>query len=192
MDDNGIVELFWQRSEDALTECKTKFGGYCRMIAKNILHSDGDADECVNDTLFRAWNAIPPAKPSKLRAFLGKIARNLALDRYEAAHSQKRGGPSSASGGNVEIALEELADILAADGPPAPERIDDGELTQAINAFLRSEPSENAAVFLKRYWYLQSVKEIADEYGYSESKIASLLFRMRGRLKQKLESEGLL
>ena len=180
MDDDGIVELFWRRSEDALAECKTKFGGYCRMIAKNILHSDADADECVNDALFRAWNAIPPAKPSKLRAFLGKITRNLALDRFEAARSQKRGG------GNAQIALEELADI------PAPERADDGELTRAINAFLRFEPSENAAVFLKRYWYLQSAKEIAAECGYSESKIASLLFRMRGRLKQKLESEGLL
>jgi RNA polymerase sigma-70 factor (ECF subfamily) len=180
MDDNGIVELFWQRSEDALTECKTKFGGYCRIIAKNILYSDGDADECVNDTLFRAWNAIPPARPSKLRAFLGKITRNLALDRYEAARSQKRGG------GNVEIALEELADI------PAPESTDNGELIWAINAFLRSEATENADVFLKRYWHLQSVKEIAAEYGYSESKIASLLFRMRGRLKQKLEREGLL
>ena len=180
MDDDGIVDLFWQRSEDALAECKTKFGGYCRMIAKNILHDDGDADECVNDTLFRAWNAIPPAKPSKLRAFLGKITRNLALNRYEAAHSQKRGG------GNMELALEELADI------PAPERTDDGELTKAINAFLRSEAPENAAIFLKRYWYLQSVKEIAVKYGYSESKIASLLFRMRGRLKQRLESEDLL
>ena len=180
MDDDGIVDLFWQRSEDALAECRTKFGGYCRMIAKNILHSDGDADECVNDALFRAWNAIPPARPSKLKAFLGKITRNLSLDRFEAARSQKRGG------GSVEIALEELADI------PAPDKTDDGEFTQAINAFLRSEPVENAAVFLKRYWYLQSVKEIAAEYGYSENKAASLLFRMRGRLKQRLESEGLL
>ena len=180
MDDNGIIELFWQRSEDALAECKTKFGGYCRMIANNILNNDGDADECVNDALYRVWNAIPPAKPSLLKAFLAKITRNLALDRYEAAHTQKRGG------GNVEIALEELADI------PAPDKTDDGELTQAINTFLRSEPPENADVFLKRYWHLQSISAISAEYGYSESKTTSLLFRMRGRLKQKLESEGLM
>jgi RNA polymerase sigma-70 factor (ECF subfamily) len=146
----------------------------------NILHNDGDADECVNDTLLRAWNAIPPAKPLRLKAYLGKTARNLALDRYEAAHSQKRGGS------NVEIALEELADI------PVPEQTDDRELTQEINAFLHSEPTENADIFLKRYWYLHSIKDIAAEFGHSESKIVSLLFRMRGRLKQKLESEGLM
>ena len=123
---------------------------------------------------------IPPAKPLRLKSFLAKIIRNLALDRYEAAHSQKRGG------GSIEIALEELAEI------PAPEKADDGELTKAINDFLRSEPSSNSDIFVKRYWYLQSVKEIAAEYGYSESKTASLLFRMRERLKQNLESEGFL
>ena len=180
MDDNAIIELFWQRSEDALTECKAKFGGLCWMIANNILRNDGDVDECVNDTLLRAWNAIPPAKPYALKAFLGKITRNLALDRYEAAHTQKRGG------GNTEVALHELADI------PAPEQTDDNALTCAINAFLRAAPTENADIFLKRYWYLKSVKEIAAEYGYKENKVASLLFRMRGRLRAKLESEGLM
>jgi len=180
MDDKGIVELFWQRSEDALTECKIKYGGYCRTIAKNILHDSGYADECVNDTLLRVWNAIPPEKPSRLKAFLAKITRNLALDRYEAAHTQKRGG------GRVAIALEELADI------PSPEKTGSGEITKAINDFLHSEPHENTDIFLKRYWYFCSIREIADEYGYSESKVISILFRMRGRLKEKLESEGLL
>ena len=148
MDDNDIIELFWQRSEDALTECGSKYGGYCRTVAKNILSNDGDADECVNDTWFRAWNAIPPARPPRLKAFLAKITRNLALDRYENAHAQKRGG------GNVEIALEELADI------PAPEA-DSGEITKAINRFLRSESPENTDIFVKRYWFLQSIREIA-------------------------------
>ena len=91
MDDNEIIELFWQRSEDALTECGQKYGGYCRTVARNITGNDGDADECVNDTWLRAWNAIPPVRPSKLKAFLAKITRNLALDRYEASHSEKRG-----------------------------------------------------------------------------------------------------
>ena len=180
MDDNEIIDLFWQRSEDALTECKNKFGGYCRMIANNILNNNSDSDECVNDMLLRAWNAIPPEKPSRFKAFLAKIIRNLALDRYEAAHTQKRGN------GNMEIALDELANISA------PEETDDGELTQSINTFLKSEPPENADIFVKRYWYLQSVNEIAAEYGYKENKIAAILFRMRGRLKQKLESEGLI
>jgi len=180
MDDYDIVELFWQRSEDALIECKTKFGGYCRIIAKNILHDDGYAEECINDMLLRAWNAIPPEKPQRLKAFLAKITRNLALDRYEATHTQKRGC------GSMEVALEELADI------PAPENIDEGEITQLINAFLHSQPSEHADIFIKRYWYLCSIKEIAIEYKYSESKVASLLLRMRKRLKQILESENLL
>jgi RNA polymerase sigma-70 factor (ECF subfamily) len=179
MDDNTIVGLFWQRSEDALTECGSKFGAYCRTIANNILRSDSDADECINETWLKAWNAIPPAKPTRLKAFLGKITRNIALDRYEAAHAQKRGG------GVVEIALDELAEIAA---PVA----SDGEITHAINVFLHAEPPENTDIFVKRYWYLQSIKEIAAAYGYSENKIASLLLRMRGRLKQKLESEGLM
>ena len=178
MDDSLIVDLFWQRSEDALTVCADRFGAYCRMIAVNVLHSGEDADECVNETWLRAWNAIPPAKPTLLRAFLGKITRNIAINQYNAAHAQKRGGA-------VEIALDELADI------PAPQA-DDGDITRAINAFLRSEPERNADIFIKRYWYLQSVKDIAAEYGHSENKIASLLFRMRGRLKTKLESEGLM
>jgi len=179
MDDNEIIELFWQRSEDALTECGNKYGGYCRTIARNITGSDGDAEECVNDTWLRAWNAIPTAKPSRFKAFLSKITRNLALDRYENSRSEKRGG------GNMEVALDELAEI------PAPEAEAD-EITESINGFLRSEPPENADIFVKRYWYLQSVKEIAAEYGYNENKITSLLFRMRKRLKQNLESEGLM
>jgi RNA polymerase sigma-70 factor (ECF subfamily) len=181
MDDNAIIGLFWQRSEDALTAVAERFGAYCRKIADNILRNSDDADECVNETWLRAWNAIPPAKPTKLKAFLGKITRNIALDRYEAVHSQKRGG------GEMEIALDELAEI------PAPEISNDSrEITRIINDFLRSEPTENADIFVKRYWYLLSVKEISAEYGYSESKVTSLLFRMRERLKQKLESEGLL
>jgi RNA polymerase sigma-70 factor (ECF subfamily) len=179
MDDERIIELFWLRSEDALTECKIKFGGYCRTIAKNILGNAEDADECINDTWFRAWNAIPPTRPTRLKSFLGKVTRNLALDKYEASHTQKRGG------GMIEIALEELADI------PIPETNDEN-ITQVINGFLHSEPPESTDIFLMRYWYLHSIKEISFEYGYSESKITSLLFRMRKRLKEKLESEGLM
>jgi RNA polymerase sigma-70 factor (ECF subfamily) len=180
MDDNTIIDLFWQRSEDALSAVADRFGSYCRVIANNILRSDADAEECVNETWLNAWNAIPPARPGKLKAFLGRITRNLALNRYEASRSRKRGG------GSVALALDELAEL------PAPETAEAGEITRVINDFLDSEPSENAGVFVKRYWYLMEIRQIAAETGYSESKITSLLFRMRGRLKQQLESEGLM
>jgi RNA polymerase sigma-70 factor (ECF subfamily) len=180
MDDERIIDLFWQRSEDAVTAVAGRFGAYCRSIAAHILHDGGDADECVNETWFRVWNAIPPARPSHLDAFLGKITRNIALNRYEAVHTAKRGR------GSVEIALDELADI------PTPETACDGEITRVIDAFLCTEPAEQADIFVKRYFYLRGVKDIAAEYGYKESKVASLLFRMRARLKTRLESEGLM
>jgi RNA polymerase sigma-70 factor (ECF subfamily) len=171
--------MFWRRSEDALTVAAGRFGAYCRRIAENILRSREDADECVNETWLKAWNAIPPAKPSVLRAFLGKITRNIALDRYNASRSQRRGG------GEVELALDELGEI------PAP-HAGDSEITAAINGFLRDESPQNADIFVKRYWYVRSVKEIAAEYGFSENEVTSTLFRMRGRLRAKLESEGLM
>lgn len=178
MDDNLIVDLFWQRSEDALNVCADHFGPYCRKIAMNVLNSSEDADECVNETWLKAWNAIPPAKPMLLRAFLGRITRNIAINRYNAAHAYKRGGA-------VAVALDELADI------PAPQA-DEGEITGVINIFLRAEQKCSADIFIKRYWYLQSIKDIAAEYGWNENKVTSLLFRMRRRLKTKLEREGLL
>ena len=179
MDDRKIIDLFFERSEDALIECARKYTYYCRSIAGNILKNNSDADECVNDTLLKVWEAIPPHRPESLKAYLGKIVRNLALDRYEAAHAQKRGG------GEVELALDELGDI------PTPIN-DSGEITQVINDFLITEAIEDADIFIKRYWYLQSIKEIASEYGFTESKVKSCLFRMRGKLKIKLESEGLI
>lgn len=180
MDDQEIVDLFWQRSEEALGACRQRYGKYCQAIAENILRSREDAGECVNETWLRAWEAIPPARPTRLKAYLGRICRNLALDRYAAGRAQKRGG------GKVEIALEELAEI------PMPERSAEGEITRLINSFLRLEPPESADIFIKRYWYLMGDKEIAAECGYSKSKVASILYRMRQRLKFRLESEGLM
>jgi RNA polymerase sigma-70 factor (ECF subfamily) len=178
MEDHKILELFFERSQEAIIQCSNQFGRYCYSIANRILHNDGDSQECVNDTWFRAWNAIPPAKPDKLSAFLGKITRNLALDRYEAAHTQKRGG------GIVHVALEELNDLASPVNPTQ------GEITSVINSFLRDESVEKADIFVKRYWYLRSVEDIAAEYGYSYTKITSILFRMRAKLKESLEKEG--
>ena len=178
MDESLIVDLLWRRSEDALTVCASQFGAYCHRIAMNVMHNGDDADECVNETWLKVWDAIPPAKPDKLRAFIGKVTRNISINRYNSDHAQKRVR-------TVDIVIDELADI------PAPQA-DDGEITQTINAFLRAEPERNADIFIKRYWYLQSVKDIAVEYGWSENRVAALLFRMRDRLKLKIESEGLM
>ncbi len=179
MEDSAIIELFRQRSEDALAEAAAKYNRYCLKIAVNILRNDEDARECVSETWFRAWRAIPPACPDRLDAFRDRITRNIALNRYEAMRTRKRGG------GEVELSLDELHDIAA------PETAPEGEITRVINTFLRSGPAEYSDIFLKRYWYLCSIKSIAAEYGCSESRIASLLLRMRKKLRKKLEREAL-
>lgn len=179
MEDNAIIDLFWRRSEEALAAVSAKYSNYCLRIAGNILHNDEDAEECVSETWFKAWGAIPPARPDRLAAFLGRITRNIALNRYEAISSQKRGG------GEIALSLDELHDIAT------PETAGEGEITRVINTFLHSQPPGHSDVFLKRYWYLCSIKSIAAEYGCSESRIASMLLRMRQKLKKVLESEAL-
>jgi RNA polymerase sigma-70 factor (ECF subfamily) len=180
MEDHQILDLFFERSQEAIEQCSSRFGRYCYAIANRILQNDGDSQECVNDTWLRAWNAIPPARPDRLIAFLGKITRNIALDRYEAARTIKRGG------GVVHVALDELNDLAS------PVNSAQGEITDVINSFLRDETTEKADIFVKRYWYLRSVEEIAAEYGYGYTKVTSILFRMRAKLKERLEKEGLL
>ncbi len=180
MDERTIVDLFWQRSEDALTQCARRYGAYCLTVTYNILRSRPDAEECVNETWLRAWQSIPPARPRSLKTYLGRISRNLALDRYEKSRAQKRGG------GEIDVALEELTLVAA------PESASDEEIAHIISSFLCRESTEHADIFVKRYWYLMTVKEISRQYGYSVSKTASILFRMRRRLKSNLESEGLI
>jgi RNA polymerase sigma-70 factor (ECF subfamily) len=179
MEDHQILDLFFERSQEAIEQCSSRFGRYCYTIAKRILQNDSDAQECVNDTWLRAWNAIPPTRPERLAAYLGKIARNIALDRYEAAHTRKRGG------GVVHVALDELNELASPVNPTQ------GEITSVINSFLRDESTERADIFVKRDWYLRSVEELAAEYGYSYTKVTSILFRMRTKLKERLEKEGL-
>lgn len=185
MDDQEILELFWQRSETAVAEAAEKYGGYCRKVAYNILHSDPDAEECLNDALFSAWGAIPPARPQKLSAFLGRLTRNAALNRWKRDHTQKRGM------GQTEEALSELSDCIP--GGDSPENaVESKELTASIQRFLVSLPQEKRRVFLRRYWYLSPIEEIAEERGASREKIKSMLFRMRKDLKKHLEKEGIL
>lgn len=183
MDDLQIIELYWARSETAIAETARKYGAYCHFIAYHILHSEEDSEECVNDTYWKAWGAMPPQRPNQLRTFLGKITRNLSLSRYETYAAAKRGA------GQVPLALDELAECLPA--PDSVERaVDDRALTELLNGFLAGLPPEARRIFLRRYWYICSVKEIAADFGISESKVKTTLFRTRNKLKQHLEKEG--
>lgn len=184
MEDRRIVELYWQRSEAAIAETQTKYGKYCHYIAYNILSDDGDAEECVNDTYLKAWDSMPPHKPTKLSTFLGKITRNLALNRLEAQKAAKRGA------GVVPIALDELTECITDNETSDP--TDEIALRGALNRFLRALPEETMIVFLQRYWYFASVKEIAANRGISETNVKVILHRARGKLKSFLEKEGII
>ena len=183
MEDRGIIALYWAREEQALAETERKYGRYCWTIAHHILRSPRDSEECVNDTWLRAWNAMPPQRPSILSSFLGKITRNLALDRYRAGHSGKRGG------GQTELALEELSECLPG-GADAESLVEAAELSRALDRFLRTLPERDCSLFLRRYWYLDSVREIADRYGVAEGTVKSSLHRTRGKLRNYLEEQG--
>ena len=183
MEDRGIIDLYWARSENAIRETDKKYGKFCHSIAYNILSDHGDSEECVNDTYLHTWNAIPPRRPSKLSAFLGRITRNLALNRYDREKAQKRGG------GQIELAVEELAECIP-DPSTVERQMEDKELADALNRFLAGLPGEARRIFLRRYWQLCTVKEIGTLYGISESKVKMSLMRTRGKLKRFLEQEG--
>ena len=182
MEDSAIIDLYWAREERALNETDSKYGGMCRTIAFNILRDRWDSEECVNDTWLRAWNAMPPQRPFVLRAFLGKIARNLSLKVYEKNHAQKRGG------GQVALALEELEDCFS-DGPET--ALEEAELTRLLDRFLRQLPQKDCCVFVRRYWYLDSIMEIAARYHMALGSVKSSLHRSRKKLKEYLEQEGI-
>ena len=184
MDDKEIIGLYWARSENAVTETARKYGKFCHSIAFHILANREDSEECVNDTWLHTWNAIPPRRPNKLAAFLGKITRNLALNRYEKTSALKRGG------GQVPLALEELAECIP-DPNTVERQLDDKLLADLLNVFLSGLSPETRRIFLRRYWNLSSVKEIALEYGISESKVKMSLMRTRGKLRSFLEKEGI-
>ena len=183
MEDAGIIALYWAREERALVETERKYGRYCWTISYNILHNREDTEECLNDTYMKAWNAMPPQRPSILSAFLGKIARNLSLDRYKAGRTDKRGG------GQMVVALEELEDCLPGSGS-VEQSLADAELARSIDRFLRTLPEKECCVFLRRYWYVDSMLEIAHRYHMAEGTVKSMLFRTRRKLKAYLEEEG--
>ena len=184
MKDNEIINLYWNRDETAITATADTYGKYCYSIAYNILSNNEDAEECVNDTWLKAWKSIPPNKPNHLSTYLGKITRNLSLDRYKLLTAQKRGK------GQVELALSELEGCVPAQ-TDMEQITDEMVLVDAIETFLRSQPRTERNIFIGRYWYLYSIRDLAGAYRMSESKVMSLLHRMRSKLKLHLEKEGI-
>ncbi len=184
MEDSAIVELYWQRSDRAIPETDRKYGRYCQAIARNICASPEDAEECVNDTWFRAWNLMPDKRPAVLPPFLGGITRHFALDKVKTYQRQKRGG------GQVPLALEELSDCLPGGTDPA-RHCELEELKRAIGDFAASLNETEQKLFVSRYWYLASIEEISRRLGWSRSRTKSALFRLRGRLRDRLQEEGL-
>ena len=182
MEDTAIIDLYWARDEGAIAETDRKYGPLCRRVAINILVSREDSEECVNDTWHRAWDTMPPQRPDSLRAYLGRIVRNLSVSRLRARTAQTRGG-------GLEIMLSELEDCLPAGGTPERE-VEAGELAGAISAWLRTLSTDDRALFVRRYWYGDGVSALAGEWGCSANQISKRMLRLRQALKARLEKEG--
>lgn len=185
MEDKQIVDLYWSREESAIHETALKYGNYCHSIAYNILQDQRDAEESVNDTYMDAWNTIPPNRPSVLSTYLGKITRRISIDRWRIRNAKKRGGDE------VVLALDELEECVG-DNHNVELQVQGNELIAAIRGFLDSLPDTERRVFLLRYWYVESTQNIARLYGFTQSKVLSMLHRIRGKLRKHLEKEGYL
>lgn len=185
MEDSQIVDLYWERNEQAIRAAASKYGDYCYSIAYNILRSREDADESVNDTYLGAWNAMPPHRPNCLRTFLGKITRRVSLKKWRDEHRDKRGGDE------VSLALEELSECIPSNAS-VEENVIAGELSARINRFVGTLAPTERQVFLCRYWYLDSIDKISADLCFGKSKVKSMLRRTRARLRADLEKEGIL
>lgn len=182
MEDQEIIELYWKKNENAISETDKKYGKYCNSIAYNIVKNSEDAEECVNDTYLKTWNTIPPTRPNYLKLFLGKITRNLAIHKYEKVIAQKRSA-------EMEIVLGELEECIA-----SKENIENqteyNELVEILNDFLEKLPTEKRNIFMDRYWNLDSIKTISCKYKVSENNIKVVLYRLRNQLKHFLNERG--
>ena len=184
MEDAEIVDLYWQRDQQAIAETDKKYGAYCQHIAYAVCSDRLDAEECVNDTWLQAWGAMPDKRPTVLATFLGKITRNLAINRFQRKTRKKRGG------GETELALEELEECIPA-ALDVERRYELQEFRQAIGRFVSGLSETEQKVFVARYWYLSPVEEIARRLQISSSKTKSMLFRLRNRLRLYLKEEDL-
>lgn len=185
MEDAAIVALYWERNQDAIEQSRLKYGAYCMAVSQNILGSPQDAEECVSDTWLRAWNAMPPHRPSALRMFLAKITRNLSFSRFRRLAAQKRGG------GTIDAVLDELAGVIA-DQSSVDDAVDARALGETVRLFIRELPDRERDVFLRRYFFTESIREIAAAYGITENHTAVILNRTRGKLRLHLIREGFL
>lgn len=184
MEDNKIVELYWQRNESAISETQQKYGNYLTKIAYNILADFEDSRESVNDTYLKAWYSMPPQKPCVLSTFLGRITRQISIDIYRKKNAKKRQDSEYA------LALDELYDCASPDSPV--QELEAELLAKSISDYLMTVSDEARNIFVCRYYFFDSLRDIADHFGISESKIKSSLYRTRTGLKNYLEKEGLL
>ncbi len=183
MNDKDIIRLYLDRDQRALSVTARKYGKYCTAIARNILDNKEDIEECVNDTYLSTWNAIPPTIPTVLSAFLAKITRNLAFNKYKHNHAKKRGN------GEIAVVLDELEECVSG-VDNVEQEIDRRELITTINAFLEALPAKKRSIFVCRYWYSESVSSIAKRYEMTESNVAVTLNRLRVQLKEYLSERG--
>jgi len=183
MDDSQIIDLYFARSETAITETDHKYGSYCYKIAYSILDNREDSEESVNDTYLSAWKAMPPRRPSVLSTFLGRLTRNVSIDRLRTISAKKRGS-------GVTLALEELGQCVSGE-KSVEDRVILKEVISCLDDFLKALPEEERTVFLCRYWYVNSLEEIVEKTGYSLGKVKTMLHRTRNKLAKHLEKEGL-
>ena len=183
MNDSEIIELYWNKDQKAISASIDKYGPYCFSIAYNILGNAQDSEECVNDTWLKTWDAIPPTRPTVLRVFLAKITRRLSFDKYKAGKAQKRGG------GEMLIVLDELSECISGESD-VEGQINANELGKAINRFVSSLPERERNLFVRRYYFSESMGVIADRYNLSENNVTVTLSRVRRRLKEHLGKEG--
>lgn len=185
MDDKAILDLYWSRSESAISETDAKYGAYCFCIAYNILNNREDSEESVSDTYMAAWNSMPPKRPAILSAFLGKMTRYISLDHWKKRSRLKRGG------GEMDLCLEELGDCVSGQ-ESTEDKVIRRETISAVNRFLDTLSETERTVFLCRYWYLESVKDIAERFGLNPNRTSVMLRRVRQKLNAQLAKEGLL
>lgn len=182
MEDNKIINLYFNRLEDAIKETSNKYENYCTTIAMNIIGNKEDVKECVNDVYMKLWSSIPPNRPNNFLAYIGKITRNTAIDYIEKNNAMKR------NNGEFNIILDELEDCISID--TLEDKLNERLLVQYINSFLENLPVLKRELFIKRYWYAYSIEEITKHYKMSKSRVKSILFRLRKKLKKHLEMEG--
>lgn len=184
MEDSKIIDLYFQRNEEAISQTAAKYGSYCFSIARSVLHDPEDAREAVNDSYLGMWNAIPPHVPVSFSGFLGKITRRISVTRYLAARAEKRGG------GEPELVLEELAGCVPA--PIGLEQMVEGrELERLLVRFVRELPDTERRIFVLRYWHCIPIRDIGQRFGFTTAKVKSMLHRTRGKLKEQLSREGI-